>query len=186
MSYFAAFRLPSAPARALERAVAGVARGEGFRLESAERYHITLCHYGDIEPRDLPRLTLALDAVGRVSSPVRLRVVGAGSFPAGRVVWAGIDGDLPGLRGLRERVLDATAPVGRDSRVETGFTRGVFAPHVTVARYSSTSAEPARLVTMLRRVVDGEVFDVTSFGLYESVGGRHLRLAEFPLREPSV
>ncbi|MFM8266827.1 MAG: RNA 2',3'-cyclic phosphodiesterase [Ilumatobacteraceae bacterium] len=183
MSYFAAFRLPAAPARALERAVAGVARTDGFRLESAERYHVTLCHYGEIEPRDLPRLTLALDAVARMSSPLRVRVVGAGWFPAGRVIWAGIDGDLAGLRGLRERVMDATAPLGRDSRVETGFTRGVFAPHVTVARYTASAVEPSRLVTMLRRAVDGESFEVGSFGLYESVGGRHLRLAEFSLRE---
>jgi RNA 2',3'-cyclic 3'-phosphodiesterase len=115
---FVSLRVPS-PARAhLAAALAG------RRTTDVGQWHVTLAFLGEVERPD--PLLPGLGEVASTHPPLRLRLAGGGAFP--RVWWAGLAGDVAGLRALAADVAAAC----RDAGVV--LEERPYRPHVTVAR----------------------------------------------------
>jgi RNA 2',3'-cyclic 3'-phosphodiesterase len=104
---------------------------EAFRLTAPERVHLTLKFLGEVPPEDIPRLSPALERVGRQGGPFDATVSGFGTFPSARrarILWAGIG------QGAEELVTLARAVEGLLE--PEGFAREEkpFVPHLTLGR----------------------------------------------------
>lgn len=136
------------PDGVLDRVDAATARvreeWDTLRWAGREQWHITLAFYGELDDARLPPLARRLErAAGRVA-PLDLALTGAGTFPdaaGAQVLWAGVQGDLRGLK----RLAAAAAAAGR--RVGAPTDRKPFRPHLTLAR--------CRRPTDLRALVAG-------------------------------
>lgn len=105
-----------------------------IRWLRSEQMHVTLRFLGAVTAEQLEEIFSALSAMASTITPFSLGVSGLGQFPprgVGRVLWAGLTGDLDALG----RLVLATEDVCE----RTGFPRGArpFRPHVTLARPKS-------------------------------------------------
>lgn len=99
--------------------------------DRAEKMHITLKFFGDVEQRRVPELSLATERAAQCASPFTLDIAGAGTFPPrgpALVLWLGVrdaSGELAQLRAALE-----------DECAAQGFKREErpFHPHLTIAR----------------------------------------------------
>jgi 2'-5' RNA ligase len=161
---FAAVMPPPAALAELSTALATVDLG-GLRPVAPEQRHLTLAFYGDVADAAVAELTERLHRAGRRTPSLRLRLSQLGAFPkpaAARVLWAGIDGDVAGLRRLAERCVAA------GTRCGVAMESRAFRPHVTVGR---ARAEPLDLRDVVTAPVDGTAWEATSFALVHSVLG---------------
>ena len=133
MRLFVAVR-PSAEALGHAAAAVDAVRAveTGPRWVPPERWHLTLAFYGDVDDRDLPRVTRRIDRGLADVPPMTLSVTGAGSFSR-RAVWLGVSGDVEVLR-------QAAYGVAVDDRA--------YHPHLTVARLRG-GTDPAGAVAAL-------------------------------------
>jgi 2'-5' RNA ligase len=78
------------------------APGHSTRLTSRDSWHITVAFLGDVPTDRVPAAVEAMRASASRAAPLRLAFAGGGTFGRGRsaILWAGVDGDLPGLRRL--------------------------------------------------------------------------------------
>lgn len=112
------------------------APGRSVGRSAPELWHVTLAFLGEVPEERVPAAAAALDtAVARWrdsgAPPPRLRLSGGGRFGRSRstVLWAGLAGDVEGLRAL-------VRPVRRELR-RAGLRyddRKPFRPHLTFAR----------------------------------------------------
>jgi RNA 2',3'-cyclic 3'-phosphodiesterase len=93
-----------------------------------EAMHLTLHFFGDVESARLREVRAALAAVTASLAPITLAVRGVGEF-GGRVVWAGIYGDVDELKQLAHGIRDAVARLG------FAVEKREFNPHVTLGRF---------------------------------------------------
>lgn len=107
----------------------------GLRTTRVDQWHVTLAFLGEV-PSAAP-LEQPLSAAAAASPPLSLQLAGGGFFRAPRVLFAGLSGDLDGLRRLAADVERAC----RDAGVHLGPR--TYRPHVTVAR--RLPADPGRL-----------------------------------------
>jgi len=183
---FAALSLPE-PVR--ERVAAAIAhlQARGYRAKWVDPAgsHLTVRFFGAVAAAAVPDLIAALQASVRDLEPFVLRVEGAGAFPhpeRPRVLWLGVDGQLPALRRLVERVEQHAG-----SFAETNETRR-FHPHITLARIRPEDAATVRdLPHALERLgrLPPLPFPVERLTLYRSElfrsGPRYTVVEEFPL-----
>lgn len=101
----------------------------GLRWVPPERMHLTLAFLGEVEPGTLPDLTERLGRAAGRSTAAVLRVEGAGRF-GGRVLWAGIQGDVPALTLLAQRCAAAARRAGLTVEERP------YRAHLTLARSS--------------------------------------------------
>lgn len=158
MRVFTALPVPADIACDLDERLDGLRSARpDLRWQPAVKWHITLEFLGDCGPREVERQLDRWERRGHRSGPLRLHLAGVGTFGAAviaRVLWAGVGGDLDGLRKL--------ASYGQH-------------PHVTLAR--------TREAIDLTAVVDeisgyrGPEWTATDLELVESVlhGGRGSR-----------
>ncbi len=117
----------------------------------------------------------------------RVRPVAVGGFGGSRirVVWVGLEGDVPGLASLGQRVEAALRPLGfpREERP--------FAPHLTLARVPD-DASPEGRARLAKLVAEYELpplpaMTLTEVHLMRSILGRggavYERIATFPRPE---
>jgi 2'-5' RNA ligase len=101
--------------------------------------HVTLAFFGEVPAGQVPELAAAVgSALGRPS--VALQLAGAGTFPergSPRVLWVGVDGDVDALAALAAAAADAARGVG------VPVDRRPYRPHLTVGRWSASSAPPS-------------------------------------------
>lgn len=149
---FVALELPSAVrervARAGEMLAAAGWRARWVRPEAA---HLTLKFYGDVHLDRLRQLEDSLERAAAAGAPFTLRQTGAGAFPnlrQPRVVWLGVSGAMPALKGLVEAIERESQAAGfpRDTRA--------FQPHLTVGRLrpedGGTIRDSDRLLSRVR------------------------------------
>jgi 2'-5' RNA ligase len=78
------------------------APGHSTRLTSRDSWHITVAFLGDVPADRVPAAVEAMRASASRATPMRLAFASGGTFGKGRsaILWAGLDGDVPGLRRL--------------------------------------------------------------------------------------
>lgn len=145
----------------LERALLQVARrldhvlGRRLRVKwvRSGQIHVTLQFLGDVDTGILPKLADGLRGAFRDLKPFSVRIGGLGAFPSPvrpRVIWAGSKegGDL--LRTLNRLTLAVTEPLGfpREERP--------FSPHVTLGRVKEGGRLPD-ITAELRAESGGDV-----------------------------
>jgi RNA 2',3'-cyclic 3'-phosphodiesterase len=139
----------------------------GLRTTAVAQWHVTLAFVGEWDDPGL--LVPGLAGAAAASSPMRLRLHGGATFPG--VLWAGVDGDVAGLRRLAADVEVACRAAG--VRLE----ERPFRPHVTVARRVRGAGRLAGYT--------GPEWVADEVHLVRSVLGataRHELLERFPLR----
>lgn len=99
--------------------------------ERAEKLHITLKFFGDVEESRTPALMLAAERAASAVAPFTLTVADAGAFPLHgqpRVLWLGLRDSSGALARLQNHLEDECAAAGfkREERP--------FHPHITIAR----------------------------------------------------
>jgi RNA 2',3'-cyclic 3'-phosphodiesterase len=131
---FAALELPPELCHRLSEAVttleAVLTRG-GVRWAQADGMHVTLKFYGDVASAKLIELQAALRQAAEGNGPMALELQGLGVFPNPvhpRVIWVGVGGEVEKLRGLYQRLEQASAGLGFRPEAR-GFT-----PHITLGR----------------------------------------------------
>jgi len=168
MRLFAAIPL-SAPIR---DAIAGMLRDLErhewpVRWVKADRVHMTLKFFGEVEPAREPEIRAALSGAAHGSGAMPLSLTSVGAFPTlrrARTIWLGLDYP-PGLELLADRVERACAargfpPEGRP-----------FRPHLTLGRVREGSRLSREAIAELGRTsVQGD-FLADSLVLYESRTG---------------
>lgn len=113
------------------------------RWTRREQLHLTLKFLGDVPADRVEALAAAVREAGAGVPPLRLGLAGAGCFPnarSPRVVWIGVNGDVPQLMDLQQRVEIATTGFG-DHREEREFH-----PHLTFGRVAARDFQAARAV----------------------------------------
>jgi RNA 2',3'-cyclic 3'-phosphodiesterase len=110
--------------------------------ERAEKMHITLKFFGDVEAAQVAALTEAVVRAATAASPFALSLEGAGTFPPGgnpRVLWLGTKDEMGRLALLQQRLEDECAAAGfpREPRP--------FHAHVTLARLRAANAAARHL-----------------------------------------
>jgi 2'-5' RNA ligase len=104
--------------------------GRSTRLAARDRWHVTLAFLGDVRVDRIDRASAALDRALADARPVTVRFAGGGTFGRGRfaILWAGLDGDVAGLR-------ETSVTVRRElRRARVHFDARPFRPHLTVSR----------------------------------------------------
>jgi len=127
---FVAVDPPPEAVAELEKAVGE--REELLRWVPPEQWHLTLVFCGEVDDARVADLTERLRRAASRTSPFTLRLGGAGTFPKqaakARVLWVGVDGDVPALTRLAERCAAAVRRTG----VEVEDRK--YRPHLTLAR----------------------------------------------------
>ncbi|MRG92073.1 RNA 2',3'-cyclic phosphodiesterase [Polyangium spumosum] len=166
-------------AEAVSRARTSAPRAKWVRTEGI---HVTLVFLGAVAEELVPAVVANAEAVAARHAPLTLRFEGAGCFGGRkpRVLWAGVEGDVPAL-GLVQKELS-------EALVEVGYVpeERVFSPHLTLARASGFGGDTG--LVLAARSLAGESFgevDVREIVLYESVlspaGARYEAVTRLPL-----
>ncbi|MFJ4784369.1 RNA 2',3'-cyclic phosphodiesterase [Streptomyces sp. NPDC088794] len=102
---------------------------DALRWTGRPGWHFTLAFYGEVDDDVVPELSARLARVARESEPFGLAVRGGGQFGDGRALWAGVEGELAGLRVLAERCEGAAREAGVEMREHRRYRA-----HLTLAR----------------------------------------------------
>lgn len=108
------------------------APGASARVTPPDRWHVTLAFLGDVPADRVDDAAAALDHACAAGGAPGLSIcfAGGGTFGRGRftIVWAGLSGDVAGLRSL---AADLRVWL---RRARLPFDRRGFRPHLTLAR----------------------------------------------------
>lgn len=126
MRLFVSLRPPSDVVAHLAGAAAGL------RTTDVRQWHITLAFLGEV-PEAEP-LVPRLDEVARRSPPLDLELRGSGTFRGQGLVYAGVAGDVDGLRRL------AAAVQGACREASVLLEERPYRPHLTVSRRARQDA----------------------------------------------
>ena len=165
----------------LERALAPLREAPGApRWTARDRWHLTLLFLGAVPEDVVPALTCALGTAVATAPALTLRLAGAGRFgPVRRpqVFWAGLDGDVPPLLALAERLARAA------HELDLGVEDRPFRPHLTLGRWAPRRPADGTLPDRLAGY-RGPAWPVAGVLLVESHLGRrspYETLARWPL-----
>lgn len=130
---FLAVDPPADAVAALDAALAPWRDAPGApRWTPPSRWHLTLVFLGDVPADRLVPLLAAVAPAVAPTPPMALQLAGAGRFGSRRrpaVCWAGVDGDVPALTALADRLAGAGRSVGLPVEERP------FRPHLTLGRW---------------------------------------------------
>ncbi|MDC3954103.1 RNA 2',3'-cyclic phosphodiesterase [Polyangium jinanense] len=166
-------------AEAVSRARVHAPRARWVRTEGI---HVTLVFLGAVEESLVPAVVAKVEGVAVRHAPLTLRFEGAGCFGGRkpRVLWIGVEGDVPALGLVHKELSEALTEVGYVPEER------LFSPHLTLARagFGGTDAGLWAAARALAGESFGEV-NVRELVLYESVlsaaGARYEAVARLPL-----
>jgi 2'-5' RNA ligase len=156
--------------------------GRSTRLAARDRWHITLAFLGDVSVTATDRVVAALTSGADDGDPPGpVAFAGGGTFGRGNftILWAGMGGDVPGLRRLAGSVRSELR------RRHVWFDGKGFRPHLTISRPGSrlTREQVADDVAVLE-AYEGPLWSVDAVHLVASELGPkpiYTRLASIPL-----
>jgi 2'-5' RNA ligase len=167
---FLAVELPEDVLAELEQAVSPLR--EEFRelgWVGADKRHLTLKFFGDVDPSRVPDITGAMDGVAVRHKPFVMELGGLGAFPTfrrARVLWIGVEHEAR-LELLHHDVEVACEQIGYEVEGRA------FRPHITLARVRSRlEKEEAKLFARASKRVDFTAsVTVDGITLFESTLG---------------
>jgi len=127
--------------RAIQRQFEDLVPRGCVRWTKSDQLHLTLCFLGNVPAPRLPELCLAVGGGLAGVARFRLRLGGLGAFPsprAPRVLWVGLEGDLPRLLEVQDRVARAAGAFGDHQEARP------FHPHLTIGRVNRPEARVGR------------------------------------------
>jgi len=146
--------------------------------------HLTLKFLGDVDAGRMGAIEEAVTRAVAGTGPFRIALGALGGFPTlarPRVIWLGLEGDLPALERLQQRVERELAPLGFPPEGRP------FTAHLTLGRVREGGKRPATAgawpdVADLRGV--GQTVEGVSLMRSDlhPTGAVYTRLAAFPLR----
>ena len=145
--------------------------------------HLTLKFFGDIFPGDLARIAVLVGELAARQRPLWLSLGGIGVFPdlrRPRVLWLGLEGDVPPLLGFQQGLEGGLAGIGFPPEGRP------FRPHLTLARIRSPrgltglaqAPEPGGAEAAARFVATGVALIGSELTPH---GAIYTRLHDFPL-----
>ncbi|MGH9469544.1 MAG: RNA 2',3'-cyclic phosphodiesterase [Terriglobia bacterium] len=156
-------------------------RGRDVRWADPEGMHFTLKFLGEITAAQAEQVTLALSRI-RDFEPFEAVLKGFGFFPSAReprVFWAGVE-PASALKALAARIERELGEAGFEPE------RRPFSPHLTLARFKSSTPQPALRASAERGAGDtlGRL-RVSEFFLIESklsagAPAAYRKIARFP------
>ena len=141
------------------------------RWTAPDRWHLTLLFLGTTPAACVPALVAGAGTAVAAAPAMSLRLAGAGRFGSLRrpqVFWTGLDGDVPPLVELAQRL--ATAAAGLGLPVEDR----PFRPHLTLGRWAPRRPADGTLPERLAGY-RGPTWPVTEVRLVESHLGKASR-----------
>ncbi len=178
---FIAIALPEEVRRGLGRVQGELKRSHPpVRWVSPEKVHITLKFLGEIPAEEVETVCQVAARVAASSAPFELEAARAGVFPnlrRPRVVWVGVQGDLPTLHALQARLERELAQVGFPEEARP------FSPHLTLGRVQDR-ASPAEARSLGHAVAELEVPPLGRWWVEEIVVMRSDLRPEGPLYTP--
>ena len=156
----------------------------GARLAPPGGWHLTLAFLGQVQPEMADEVVRVGETAVAGVGPARLRLEGAGTFPAGRrarVLWAGIGGDVEVLVRLAAALSSACKAAGLRSEDRP------LAPHLTLARFSTPAPVPQEALDLVAAAAAaGEPWEARELACFRSTlggprGARYRVVREFPL-----
>lgn len=127
--------------------------------------HLTLKFLGATPPERLPALQAELQRATRGLRSFHLQTAAPGAFPSlhrPRVLWLGLDGELPALRAAQAAVEQALAPLGYPGEQRP------FQPHLTLGRVRP-DADAAQLAAIGQALARLRVSRAVAFEVREVV-----------------
>jgi 2'-5' RNA ligase len=129
---FVAVFPPAEVVQRLTEAARGLAGGlspKAVAWTRPEQIHLTLNFLGNVARATVDQFQRAVEAACRRGEPLLLRARGLGCFPSparARILWAGLDGAVAAVEGLKRTLDESLAPLGYvpDQRP--------FQPHLTI------------------------------------------------------
>ena len=174
------------PAEAVALLAGLLPRDSRLRYVRQDQWHITVAFYGEVPEAALEELSERLGRVAARTTPFRLSLAAAGTFPArasqARVLWCGLSGELAAL----SRMADRAVAAGR--RSGAGLEDRRFRPHLTLARARREPVDLSSTVAALSGF-SGPEWQVDRLRLVRSHLGavtRHEQLASWPLGAPGA
>ena len=168
---FIAIELPDPVKAAISGIQTAMHSGEhpSVKWVNPEGVHLTLKFLGNIDPELTPDIGSAMSQAAAGLGPIRLQLSELGVFPnlrAPRVVWVGLEGDIPTLRTLHRQLENRMADLGFAPEGRA------FSPHLTLGRVrqGATRADQQRLSQAINSAeLDERVaFEATSVSLMRS------------------
>ncbi|MGC8958319.1 MAG: RNA 2',3'-cyclic phosphodiesterase [Chloroflexia bacterium] len=178
---FIAIELPEEVRRGLARVQGELKRSHPpVRWVAPEKIHVTLKFLGEIPAEQVEIVCQVTDRVAASAAPFELEAAGAGVFPnrrRPRVVWVGVQGDLPALHALQTGLERELAQAGFPEEERP------FSPHLTLGRVQDR-ASPAEARALGEAVVGLEVPSLGRWRVEQVVVMRSDLRPEGPLYTP--
>jgi RNA 2',3'-cyclic 3'-phosphodiesterase len=154
------------------------------RLTPPGGWHLTLAFLGQVQAEMADEVVRVGEAAVAGVPPARLRLEGAGTFPAGRkarVLWTGIGGDAEVLVRLAGALATACKAAG------LRYEERPLHPHLTLARFSTPAPVPSEALDLVNGAAAASPpWEAFELACYRSTlggprGARYRVLREFPL-----
>jgi 2'-5' RNA ligase len=133
---FIALPLPETVKDALFEASGILSKTIDARWVKPDAMHLTIKFLGNIDEKNQGAISERLDELSSLQLPFDMRLNSLGAFPSmrkARVIWAGIDTDIAGLRKLAASIDDLSANYGIEKESRP------FTSHITLARLREPS-----------------------------------------------
>ena len=124
--------------------------------------HLTLKFLGEIDPKQTPEISSALEEAAEAIQPFEIQVCGLGAFPnrrRPRVIWAGVEEKSGALRNLWKGIEDSLSRLGFKKEGRE------FHPHITFGRIRKS---PIDITTSLQEPFDAGEQGVDEIVLFQS------------------
>ncbi len=133
--------------------------------DKAEKLHITIKFFGDVEDRKVLLLSRIFEEVTRQVSPFKLQIAKTGVFPSrrnARILWLGLQ-DEKGSLNYINNILESECE-------KNGFIREkrLFKPHLTIARFRQPEKSKDLVEKHLQTNFETDGFEVGEITIYES------------------
>ncbi|MFP3975793.1 MAG: RNA 2',3'-cyclic phosphodiesterase [Chloroflexota bacterium] len=185
---FVAIELPEEVKNSLAKILRDISPGyeRSVKWVNSNSVHLTLKFLGNISAESVENITRALTEAASETKSFTLQLGGLGAFPnlkSPRVVWVGVEGDVPTAVNLQEQVDQALAKLGFAAE------KRKFSPHLTIGRIrdKASSRERSAVGSLVSdyEVKDKPAFTVEHLSLMKSTlsssGAIYDRLASVSL-----
>ncbi|HXH70412.1 MAG TPA: RNA 2',3'-cyclic phosphodiesterase [Pyrinomonadaceae bacterium] len=133
--------------------------------ERAEKLHLTLKFLGEVDEKQLAKLTAAVEETAQQLSNFKLQITETGAFPSkrnARILWLGVHGETENLQELN-KILEKECE-------KKGFAREKrnFKAHLTIARLREPHKSKKLVEGHLGNEFNSPEFQVFKIAIYES------------------